>query len=97
MQASPPRTEGLRRPALMSPSRLWWSSLPLRVVVSTLASSALLLLLGGLLLLRLATDGIVEAKRETAIQQASAAFNQLQTQLRAANVDSVTVQYERLT
>ncbi|MDO4715968.1 MAG: MtrAB system histidine kinase MtrB [Propionibacteriaceae bacterium] len=81
----------------MSPSRLWWSSLPLRVVVSTLASSALVLVLGGLLLLRLATDGIVEAKRETAIQQASAAFNQLQTQLRAANVDSVTVQYERLT
>lgn len=87
----------MARPAwLRSPVAVWSSSLPLRVVASTLVSSLVVLVLGGLLLLRQATDGMMDAKRETAAAQASMTLNQMQQQLRDPNLNTATALYERL-
>ena len=65
MRGSLRRRQGLRL--------LWWSSLPLRVLISTLTLSVVLLLLAGVVLLQQATAGIVEAKRESSLLEAGAA------------------------
>lgn len=75
--------------------RLWWSSLPLRVIGTILAGSVLVLLLGGLLLQRSAANGILDGKRQSSVAEASGALDRMQTQLDADDVDSSSV-YERL-
>ncbi|MFT3886608.1 MAG: MtrAB system histidine kinase MtrB [Arachnia sp.] len=61
---------------------LWWSSLPLRVLVSTLTLSVALLLLAGVVLLQQATASVVEAKRESSLNEAAGVYAFMQEQLR---------------
>lgn len=68
------------------PAGLWSRSLPLRVVVSTLAGSVVVLLLGGLLLVQQATAGVVNAKKQSALAEATIALNTLQEGLQPASV-----------
>lgn len=76
---------------LRSPRELWWSSLPLRVVGSTVALSAIVLWLGGLLLVNQATNGMKEAKRASALAQVNATFNEMQQQLREADPSAASL------
>ncbi|MBO1030910.1 HAMP domain-containing histidine kinase [Tessaracoccus sp. SD287] len=79
---------------LAGPLRLWWSSLPLRIVGSTLVGSVLVLLLGGAFLMRQASDGIQQGKRETAVAEASVALERMQQQLRDADLQTASL-YDR--
>ncbi len=76
--------------------RLWWSSLPLRVVVSTLAASILVLVGGGVLLLQQATAGIIEGKQQSAVAEANVALDRMQNQLADSELGGASV-YERIT
>lgn len=76
---------------LSAPSRLWWSSLPIRVVGSTLLASALVITLGGVLLIQQATEGVLSGKRQAALAEASVAVATAQRQLRAADASTGTV------
>jgi len=76
---------------LSAPARWWWASLPFRVVGSTLVASALVVTLGGVLLLALATEGVVSAKRTASIAEASVAIDTAQRQLRAADITTTSV------
>lgn len=78
-----------------SPRQLWWSSLPLRVVGSTVVLSTVVLLLGGLLLIGQATNGMMAAKRATAVAQVNATFDDMQQQLRETDLSTAAVS-ERL-
>lgn len=72
-------------------AQLWWSSLPLRVLVSTLAFSIVLLVLAGVLLLNQTTAGVVEAKKESALNEAAGAYAFMQEQLRNPDVRGVAI------
>jgi two-component system sensor histidine kinase MtrB len=48
------------------PVEWWWQSLPLRVILSVFGASVLVLVLGGFLLMRQASIGVMEAKRDAA-------------------------------
>lgn len=61
--------------------RIWGSSLPLRVITSTLVASIFVVLLGGYFFLDRATRGIVEGKRQASIAEASTALQRMQNQL----------------
>lgn len=76
-------------------SRLWWSSLPLRVISLTLAGSVLVLLLGGVLLVRQATDGVLAGKQQSAVAEASVVLDRMQSQLRSSDLPRSSL-YERL-
>lgn len=76
------------------PSRWWRSSLPARIIASTVLGSVLVLLLGGAFLMRQATSGIEQGKRSAAVADASAALSRMQAQLREADVQSASL-YER--
>lgn len=67
--------------------RIWWSSLPLRVVVSTLFASTIILLLGGVLLVQLATNGVMDSKQRSIIAEAQTAVDIAQAGLGAATVN----------
>lgn len=69
-----------------TPRQLWWSSLPLRVVVSTLLASLAVLVLGGLLLMQQASDGILQAKRTAATAEAQTALDYAQSSLRSSTL-----------
>ena len=58
---------------------------------STLVASALVVTLGGVLLLALATEGVVSAKRTASIAEASVAIDTAQRQLRAADITTTSV------
>ncbi|WP_446721175.1 MtrAB system histidine kinase MtrB [Luteococcus sp. H138] len=75
--------------------RLWWSSLPLRVIALTLTGSVLVLLLGGLLLIRTTTNGVLAGKRQSAVAEATVALDRMQTQLRSSDLPRSSL-YERL-
>lgn len=60
---------------------VWRSSLPLRVIASTLVASVLVVLLGGQFFLNRARSGIVDAKKQASIVEASTALQRMQTQL----------------
>ena len=75
--------------------RVWWSSLPLRVITLTLAGSVLVMVLGGLVLVRQAANGILEGKKASAVAEASTALDRMQTQLRATDLRTASL-YERL-
>ncbi|MDO5500136.1 MAG: MtrAB system histidine kinase MtrB [Propionibacteriaceae bacterium] len=86
-----PRWRGWLRRILSAPSRLWWGSLPVRVVGSTLVASVLVITLGGLLLLEQATAGVLSGKRRAAVAEASVAIDTAQRQLRAADISTTSV------
>jgi two-component system sensor histidine kinase MtrB len=64
----------------------WWRSLPLRVILSVFLASVLVLVLGGFLLMRQATDGVLEAKEDSVKNEARQAINAAQQQLNAADL-----------
>lgn len=74
-----------------APARIWRSSLPVRVVATTLVASALVITLGGILLLALATEGVLTSKRTAAIAEASVAIDTAQRQLRAADITTTSI------
>ncbi|WP_269801629.1 MtrAB system histidine kinase MtrB [Desertihabitans aurantiacus] len=76
---------------LRTPSRLWWSSLPLRVIASTLGASTVVMLLGGFLLMQQATDGILRAKQQAALAEAAVALDTAQRSLQAADLATSNV------
>ncbi|WP_267489738.1 MtrAB system histidine kinase MtrB [Enemella dayhoffiae] len=67
---------------------MWWGSLPLRVVGTTLLASAIVLALGGWLLMQQATDGVLAGKRQASLAEASVAVETAQRQLRAADLST---------
>lgn len=76
------------------PLRLWWSSLPLRIISSTLLGSVLVLLVGGAFLMRQASAGIQQGKREAAVAEASVALERMQQQLRETDLQTASI-YDR--
>nr|WP_269449928.1 MtrAB system histidine kinase MtrB [Auraticoccus cholistanensis] len=74
-----------------APVRLWWSSLPLRVIASTLAASTVVMLLGGFLLMQQATEGILSSKQESALAEAAVAMDTAQRSLQAADLATSNV------
>lgn len=71
--------------------RLWWGSLPLRVVISTLGLSIVLMLLAGMVLLQQATAGVVAAKKAASLNEAAGVFAFMQAQLRRPENRGVAV------
>lgn len=61
--------------------RIWGSSLPLRVIISTLVASIFVVLLGGYYFLDSAARGIVDGKKQASIVEASTALQRMQNQL----------------
>ena len=82
MHAGPVRV-GLRAPGRQL-VHLWRRSIQARVVLGTLALSALVVTLMGWVLLHQITDGLVEGKRDAALSEAVAGFQNAQQQLDAA-------------
>ncbi|MBD4445233.1 two-component sensor histidine kinase, partial [Xanthomonas citri pv. citri] len=60
-----------------------------------MSSSLVILIVGGFFLVRQATAGIVEAKRTSAIAEATATINRIQGQLRDTDLRTASL-YERL-
>ncbi|MGL5406263.1 MAG: MtrAB system histidine kinase MtrB [Propionibacteriaceae bacterium] len=63
------------------PLRLWWSSLPARVIITTVAASSLVLALSGFLLMHQITEAVLETKRKTVIAESQTAFDIAQSTL----------------
>lgn len=74
MNPRPSNPGGLRQ--------LWWGSLPLRVLISTLGLSIVVLLLAGVVLLHQATSGVLASKREASLNEAAGVYAFMQAQLR---------------
>lgn len=87
--------QGIAR-LVRAPLRLWWSSLPLRVVASTLSAAILILLGSGWVLMQQATAGVLDGKKRSAIAEASVALEGLQVQLRTSDPRAATLN-QRLT
>ena len=75
----------------MGVRRLWWGSLPLRVLISTLGLSIVLMLLAGMALLQQATAGVVAAKKASSLNEAAGVFAFMQAQLRGPENRGVAV------
>lgn len=71
----------MRRPHL---SRVWRRSIQVRVVASTVLLSTLVIVLTGWGLLRSVASGLADHRREVALSQAKAGFDQAQAQLDAS-------------
>ncbi|GAB3624548.1 two-component system sensor histidine kinase MtrB [Mariniluteicoccus endophyticus] len=84
-----PRARFLR--VLRAPLRLWWGSLPLRVVGSILVASAAVLVLGGMLLMQQATEGVLSGKQQSALAESSVVVDNAQRKLRAADLTNSNV------
>ncbi len=67
------------------PERVWWGSLPLRVVMTTLSGTIVVLLLAGWLLQQQASDGIQRGKTVSAVAEASTALEAMEESLREAS------------
>lgn len=80
---------------LADPKAMWGSSLPLRVVTVTVAGGILVMVASGFLLMRQATAGVLEGKRQTSIVEASTALERMQQQLRDTDLRTSSL-YERL-
>lgn len=76
------KTEGSRARPARGLGALWWGSLPLRVLISTLSLAMVLMTLAGVVLMRQATAGVVETKREAALNEAAGVYAFMQEQLR---------------
>ena len=70
---------------------LWWSSLPGRVLITTAVSTLAVLGLAGYILVEMAAGGIVDAKRQAAVNEAVGVHAFMQQQLRAPESRSVAV------
>jgi len=77
------------------PGTVWGSSLPLRVIVTTLVASILVLALGAWMILWQATSGIVSGKTQLCADEAGSALTRMQDQLRDADLRSTSL-LERL-
>ncbi len=75
--------------------QLWWGSLPLRVLFTTVAASFIVLVLAGLMLMQQARSSIVETKKEASITEATGIHNFMTEQLRSPEFRSIAV-YEQL-
>ena len=74
------RQPGARRvPHLPPARRLWWSSLPLRMISITLSLALIVLVAGGMFLMQRVGDGILTAKRQSSVAEATAVVNRMQT------------------
>lgn len=82
-----------RRP--LGLGQLWWGSLPLRVLFTTLAASFLVLVLAGLLLMQQARSSIVETKMNASVTEANGIHSFMAKQLRLPEARIVAV-YEQL-
>lgn len=78
MQATPQDN----RQGLSARLRIWWSSLPFRVLVTTMLSTMIVLGLAGFFLIQMVTTGVVRAKRGAVINEASGVHAFMQQQLR---------------
>ena len=76
----------LQRRVPLALRRVWGSSLPLRVIASTLIASVFVVLLGGQLFLDQTRRGIVEAKKQSSALEASRALQRMQNQLDDTNL-----------
>jgi two-component system sensor histidine kinase MtrB len=77
------------------PLTWWWRSLPLRVVASVLVASLLVLLLGGFVLMKQATNGVLEGKKRSVTSEARAVVDNAQQRLNATD-QSVSVNSDEL-
>lgn len=68
------------------PVEWWWQSLPLRVISSVFGASVIVLVLGGFLLMRQASLGVMEAKRQSVGIEARQALDAAQQQLNSADL-----------
>lgn len=75
--------------------QLWSSSLPLRVLSSTLVASLVILALAGIALVQVVTAGIAESKREASINESGSIMTFMQQQLRSPEQRGVST-YESL-
>ena len=82
-----------RRPAW--PRRLWGSSLPLRVISTTLGAALVILAAGAWLILVQVSSGILQGKQASAELEASAALNSMQQSLSDTDL-SLSALNERL-
>lgn len=73
------------------PSRVWWGSVPLRVIGTTLLASAVVMVLSGMLLMRQASDGVIDGKKQSVIGESSLAVDTAQRRLQAADLSSSNV------
>ena len=65
--------------------------MPLRVIGTTLLASAFVMVLGGMLLMRQASDGVLEGKKQSALVESSVAVDTAQRRLQAADFSSSNV------
>lgn len=85
MSTLPPLSGGPRRWWHL-PVEWWWQSLPLRVISSVFGASVLVLVLGGFLLMRQASIGVMEAKRDSVSIESRQALDAAQQQLDSADL-----------
>lgn len=79
------------------PTDFWRTSLPFRVVATTVFASTVVLFLASLLLMQLATDGVLEGKQQASSAEAEVALQTAQedldtTDLSTANVNEALIQ-----
>lgn len=79
-----------------SPGRLWSRSLSFRVVTNSVAATLAVLAVTGWLLVNHSSQGILEAKTDQSVSEASAVLESMQSALRDTDLQSATVN-ERLT
>ncbi|MBK8459257.1 MAG: MtrAB system histidine kinase MtrB [Micropruina sp.] len=80
----------------LGPRRLWSSSLPFRVVVSTVAAALGILIGTGWFLIDQSTRGILEGKKQASLAEASVVLDALQRELSTTNLRTASIN-ERLT
>lgn len=80
---------------LGAPARLWWSSVALRMVAISLAATVVVMLLAGYLLVREVAGGILTAKQNASVAEATSSLSRIQEQLRATDLRTSSL-YERL-
>lgn len=78
------------------PRRVLGSSLPLRVIATTLIASLVILVFGAWLILVQASHGILQGKRASAVAEATTALNRMQSSLTDTNLTAASLS-ERLT
>ena len=85
-----------KHPILGFPGRVFGSSLPLRVITTTLVASVAILILGGWMILIQASHGILQGKQAGAVSEATNALNRMQVLLTDTNLTADALN-ERLT
>ncbi len=85
----------VKSPWWQFPVNWWWRSLPLRVIASVLVASVLVLVLGGFLLMKQATNGVLDGKKRAVTSEARAVVDNAQQRLNATD-QSVSVNSDEL-